>query len=46
MERRLFGALAELLGETLATKDRALANAECEHAAIDILLLQQPSDDR
>ena len=42
----LFVALAELLGETLATKDRALANAAREHAGIDIVLLDQPGDGR
>ncbi|HTE62332.1 MAG TPA: type II toxin-antitoxin system VapC family toxin [Solirubrobacteraceae bacterium] len=35
----LFVALAERLGEPLATKDAALAAAASEHAAIDVLSL-------
>ncbi len=35
----LFVALAEQLGESLVTKDRALANAAREHTGIDVLLL-------
>lgn len=38
----LFVALAEVLGERLATKDRALADAAREHAGIDVLLLDPP----
>jgi predicted nucleic acid-binding protein len=35
----LFVALAELLAEPLATKDRGLAAAAREHAGVDVLLL-------
>jgi predicted nucleic acid-binding protein len=35
----LFVALAERLGEPLATKDAALAAAASEHSAIDVLSL-------
>jgi predicted nucleic acid-binding protein len=35
----LFVALAELLDEPLATKDRALANAARKHSRIDVLVL-------
>lgn len=36
----LFVALAELLGERLVTKDRALASAARAHTGIDVLLLE------
>ena len=36
----LFVALAEQLGDRLATKDRALATAARDHAGIDVLLLE------
>jgi predicted nucleic acid-binding protein len=36
----LFVALAELLDEPLATKDRALASAAREHTAVEVLLLE------
>lgn len=42
----LFVALAELLGEPLATKDRGLANAAREHTAVDVVLLGAPAGDR
>ena len=42
----LFVALAELLGERLATNDRALANAAREHTGIDVMLLDQTNSDR
>jgi predicted nucleic acid-binding protein len=35
----LFLALAELLGEPFATKDRALARAAREHTGVDVVLL-------
>ena len=35
----LFVALAELLAEPLATKDRGLATAAREHAGVDVVLL-------
>jgi predicted nucleic acid-binding protein len=35
----LFVALAEALGERLATKDRGLARSAAEHADVEILLL-------
>jgi predicted nucleic acid-binding protein len=35
----LFVALAEALGEPLATKDRALANAASRHTAVEVLAL-------
>jgi predicted nucleic acid-binding protein len=38
----LFVALAEPLGEPLATKDRALATAVAGHSAIDIELVRLP----
>ena len=41
----LFVALAELLGEALATKDRALASAAREHTAIEVLLLGEADAD-
>jgi predicted nucleic acid-binding protein len=42
----LFVALAELLGEPLATKDRGLANAAREHTGVDVVLLGAPAADR
>jgi len=42
----LFVALAELLGERLATKDRALAVATSEHTGIDVVLLDHPDRGR
>ena len=36
----LFVALAKLLGESLATKDRRLAKAARQHAGIDVLVLE------
>ncbi len=42
----LFVALAEMLDEPLATKDRALAEAAREHSGIEVLLLEQPSSNR
>ena len=42
----LFVALAELLREPLATKDRGLANAVREHTAVDVVLLGAPAADR
>lgn len=41
----LFVALAEMLGEPLATKDRALATAAREHSEAEVLLLEQSSAD-
>jgi len=41
----LFVALAELLGEPLATKDRGLAAAAREHADVPVLLLGVGGDD-
>jgi predicted nucleic acid-binding protein len=35
----LFVALAEALGEPLATKDRSLARAAARHAGVEVLLL-------
>jgi predicted nucleic acid-binding protein len=35
----LFVALAEALGEPLATKDRGLARAAAEHSAAEVVLL-------
>lgn len=42
----LFVALAELLGEPLATKDRALTDAAREHTGVEVLLLDQLDSDR
>lgn len=39
MADALFVALAEALGEPLATKDRGLARAAVEHAAAEVVLL-------
>jgi len=36
----IFVALAETLGEPLATKDRRLAAAATEHARVDVVLLE------
>jgi predicted nucleic acid-binding protein len=36
----LFVALAERLGEPLASKDRGLANAAREHAGVEVVLLE------
>jgi predicted nucleic acid-binding protein len=42
----LFVALAEVLDEGLATKDRALASAAREHVGIDVVLLEPTGGDR
>ncbi|MGI8945475.1 MAG: type II toxin-antitoxin system VapC family toxin [Thermoleophilaceae bacterium] len=42
----LFVALAEMLGEALATKDRGLASAARTHTDIEVLLLGPPEGDR
>lgn len=42
----LFAALAEFRAEPLVTKDRRLADAASAHTEVDILLLEQPSNDR
>jgi predicted nucleic acid-binding protein len=42
----LFVALAELLGEVLATKDRALASGARAHTDIEIMLLDQADGGR
>jgi predicted nucleic acid-binding protein len=39
----LFVALAERLGEPLATKDRALATAAAKHTAVEVVPLVEPA---